>query len=93
MEIAAQVQKALPEIEAKVTIIGHLQRGGAPSCADRVLASRLGFSAVESLINGNVGNAIGVINDEITYTPFKDAIQTPKVLKPALLKMAKVLSL
>ena len=93
MQIAAKVQELLPEVETKVTIIGHLQRGGSPSCSDRVLASRLGYNAVQALLDGKKGQAIGVINDEIAYTPFKQAIASLKALNPELLDMAKVLSL
>jgi 6-phosphofructokinase 1 len=83
----------LPEVETKVTIIGHLQRGGSPSCSDRVLASRLGYNAVQALLEGKKGKAIGVVNGDICLTPFKKAIEDRKDLPPELLEMAKVLSL
>jgi 6-phosphofructokinase 1 len=93
MQIAAKVQEMLPEVETKVTIIGHLQRGGSPSCSDRVLASRLGYNAVQALLEGKKGKAIGVVNGDICLTPFKKAIEDRKDLPPELLEMAKVLSL
>ncbi len=93
MEIAAKVQTELPDVEIKVTIIGHLQRGGAPSCFDRVLASRLGYASIKGLLNGEQGVAIGVINDKISFTSFEEAINNPKPLNVDLLEMANVLSM
>lgn len=93
MEIADKIRKLEPEIETRVTIIGHLQRGGSPTAADRVLASRLGYNAVEALLEGKRGCAIGIVNDEIAYTPFEDAITKTKSLNKDLVKMAEILAL
>lgn len=93
MEIADKIQKELPNVETKVTIIGHLQRGGSPSCFDRVLASRLGYASVKALLDGEKNIAIGVINDQISFTSFEDAIIKPKPLNVDLLEMANVLSM
>lgn len=92
MEIAAKVKEHIPEFDVKVTIIGHLQRGGSPSCHDRLLASRLGYNAVLSLIEGRSGIALGVINDTISYTPFKDAIEKTKVPNEELIRMSDILA-
>lgn len=91
--IAKQVKEANPEYDVRVTIIGHLQRGGSPTAMDRVLASRMGHSAVLSLLRGEGGIALGVINDKITHTPFKDAIKKTKHLNKELVKMAEVLAM
>ena len=93
MEIADKIKKLNPEYDTKVTIIGHLQRGGAPSCQDRVLSARLGFAAVNALLNGKFGVALGVTNDKISYTPFIDAITKSKRLNKDLVKMAEILAL
>jgi 6-phosphofructokinase 1 len=92
-ELARIVRERAPEFDTKVTIIGHLQRGGSPTCLDRVLASRLGFQAVESLLAGKSGCAIGIINDQIAYTPFNEAIHNSKPLNTDLLKMSEILAM
>lgn len=92
-EIADKIKLTNPEYDTKVTVIGHLQRGGSPSCLDRVLASRLGHSAVESLLKGKSGVALGVVNDQISFTSFDDAITKSKDLNKDLVKMAEILAL
>ncbi len=93
MAIAKRIKEANYPSELKVTIIGHLQRGGAPSCNDRVLASRLGYAAVQGLLEGRAGVAAGVISDEVIFTPFEEAINSNKPLNQDLLKMAEILAL
>jgi len=93
MEIAEKIKVMNPEFDTKVTIIGHLQRGGAPSCQDRVLSARLGFAAVNALMEGKSAVALGVINDEISYTSFDDAINKTKELNKDLINMAEILAL
>jgi 6-phosphofructokinase 1 len=90
--LAKKVKELAPEFDTKVTVIGHLQRGGAPTCFDRLLASRLGYNAVESLLEGKSGLALGVINDEISYTSFEDAITKTKALNTEVLKMVEILA-
>ncbi len=91
--IAQKVKEANPSFDIKVTIIGHLQRGGSPTAMDRVLASRMGHSAVTSLLKGEKGIALGIINDKITFTPFEEAISKTKKLNQELVKMAEALAL
>lgn len=92
MEIATQIKDKYG-IDSKITIIGHLQRGGSPSAFDRVLASRLGFAAVNALLEGRENMALGVINDQISYTSFSDAISKNKEFSMDMVHMAQVLSL
>lgn len=92
-EIARLFKERNPEFDIKTTIIGHLQRGGAPTAMDRVLASRMGNSAVHALLEGNGGTALGIINDKITFTSFEDAINKTKSLNGELVKMAEILAL
>lgn len=92
MEIADRVKKKLPEFDTKVTIIGHLQRGGSPSCQDRVLASRLGHSAVEMLMAGAKNTALGIEQGKVRLTPFADAISKSKTLNKDLVSMAQILA-
>ncbi len=92
-ELARQIKVLNPHFDIKVTIIGHLQRGGSPTAMDRVLASRMGHSAVQALLKGEGGVALGIINDKITFTPFIDAISKSKTLNKDLVKMAEILAL
>jgi 6-phosphofructokinase 1 len=91
-QIAMKIKQDNPEYDIKVTIIGHLQRGGSPTAMDRVLASRMGHSAVQTLMRGEGGVALGVINDKITFTPFEAAISKTKSLNKELVKMAEILA-
>ncbi|MGM9476480.1 6-phosphofructokinase [Pedobacter sp. GSP4] len=69
------LQERYPHYDTKVSVLGHIQRGGKPTCMDRVLASRLGVAAVEGLINGEGGVMAGQVNREIVFTPFDHAIK------------------
>jgi len=93
MEIAEMVKAKMDFYDTKVAIIGHLQRGGSPTAADRVLASRLGFSAVEALLEGKTNVMAGVMNSKVVYTPFKKAIKNTKTPDEGLIHMAEVLGL
>lgn len=88
----AQYLKDKHDIDSKVTIIGHLQRGGAPSAFDRVLASRLGYHAVKALMDGQKNVALGVVNSKIAFTPFSKAISESKALNADLIAMTEILS-
>ena len=91
-EIAAAVKNKFPAIDTRVSVLGHIQRGGPPSCMDRVLASRLGIAAVESLRDGRSGEMIGLVNGKIHFTPFKNAIKHISEANPELLKIVEILS-
>jgi 6-phosphofructokinase 1 len=92
-EIAKVVKDKFPGIDTRVSILGHIQRGGAPSCMDRVLASRLGVAAVESLIAGRNREMIGVVNGQIHFTPFSNAVKHNPEVNQELLKIVEILSL
>ncbi|MGI9160865.1 MAG: ATP-dependent 6-phosphofructokinase, partial [Saprospiraceae bacterium] len=92
-DIARQVEQQIDIYDdIKVTVIGHLQRGGSPSSFDRVLSSVLGFTAVEALLEGKSGVMIGIRNNDVNYTSFKDAIAKTKTFNKNLLRMAHVLA-
>lgn len=91
-EIARKVQKYLPHYDTKVTILGHLQRGGAPSSFDRLLASKLGVMAVEGLLAGKYDVMAGLINNKVVYTPIKRAIVDDKSVDEDDFRIAKILS-
>jgi len=92
-EIAEKVRKELSMFDTRVTIIGHLQRGGSPTFRDRVLASRLGHAAVKGLIEGKGNVMAGIVNDKIKYTPFKQAITKPKLVNEELIQLAQILAI
>lgn len=93
IEIANEVREQLKGKDLRVTTLGHIQRGGRPSAADRILASRLGLGAVEGLINGQKNVAAGIVNDQLVYTDFKEAISKEKPLNPDLIRMVNILSI
>lgn len=92
-EIAKSVKDKFPGIDTRVSILGHIQRGGPPSCMDRVLASRLGVASVESLMEGRNKEMIGIVNGKIHFTPFGNAIKHNPEVNPELLKIVEILSL
>ena len=79
--VAKILEKAHPEYNTRVTILGHLQRGGSPTAQDRILASRLGVAAIQALLEEQRSIMIGVQNDEIVYVPLSKAISTKKDIK------------
>jgi 6-phosphofructokinase 1 len=92
--VCEALKSKFPSYDIRVSVLGHIQRGGKPSCMDRVLASRLGVSAVEGLLNGLSGQMVGEINKEIVYTPFGQAIKhiDAEEITPAWLKLVHILS-
>jgi 6-phosphofructokinase 1 len=92
-DIARQLKEKVDYYDSKVTILGHVQRGGVPSCFDRVLASRLGVAAVEGLLNGKSDIMIGITKNDISYTTFGDAIKTKDVVDNEILRVADILSI
>lgn len=92
-EVAKKVNEKYAQYETRVTVLGHIQRGGSPSAADRVLASRMGVAAVEGLLKGYSDEAVGIVNDKEAYTPLLQA-STEKVRPNAEeLRMSKILSI
>lgn len=90
-EVARHVTEYFPDCDSRVSVIGHIQRGGSPTCLDRVLASRLGTAAVEALIEGRSGQAAGQLHREVAFVPFEEAIKHNQTLNPGLLRLVEVL--
>ena len=88
------LKEKFPQYDIKVSVLGHIQRGGSPSCADRVLASRLGVAAVEGLIAGKTKVMVGQMNRELVFTPFCKAIKhiDATQITPTWLHLAEILS-
>ena len=93
MYYADRVRKEYPQYDVRVTILGHLQRGGRPSAADRILASRLGYAAIEALKEGQRNIMVGIKNDQIVYVPISRAVKTDKPLDKELIDVLTVLSI
>ncbi len=93
MHYAGRVRKEYPQFDVRVSILGHLQRGGTPSAYDRILASRLGVAAIEALQEGQRNVMIGVDDDKIVYVPIAKAIKKDKPIDPELINVLTVLSI
>jgi 6-phosphofructokinase 1 len=92
-EVARKVKQRFAHYETRVTILGHIQRGGSPTCADRVLASRLGVAAVEGLMKGKKNVMAGIINGSVVYSPLEKAIKHNNEIDGDLLRISGMLSL
>lgn len=90
---ADRVNKEYPEFDVRVSILGHLQRGGSPSARDRILASRVGVGAIEALVKGQRNVMVGVRNNEVVYVPFIEAVGKQKQMDRQLIKVLDELSI
>lgn len=90
--VAKAVREHLPKADIRVCILGHIQRGGAPTCQDRLIASHMGYYAVESLLVGRSNVMIGVVNNKIHYTPFDKAINERQRIGQEWIKIVKILA-
>lgn len=92
-ELANKVAAENPDYDTRVSVLGHLQRGGAPSCYDRVIASRMGVAAVEGLLQGRKDVMIGIVNDRETYTSLEEAITRSNLPNRDELRIARILAI
>ena len=92
-ELADALKKHNPDLDVKVTILGHIQRGGSPSMLDRVNASRLGVAAVEALLNGKSDVMVGIVSGQLAHTHLPMAILNKASLDEDLLRIARILSI
>ena len=93
MGMAELVKQRYPQYDVRVTILGHLQRGGSPTAADRILASRMGAAAIEALMEDQRNVMIGIQNEQIVYVPFSKAIKNDKPINRELLNTLRILSI
>ncbi len=91
-ELGALIRKRIPKAETRVCILGHIQRGGAPSCEDRLIASHMGYYAVESLLIGRFNVMVGVVNNKISYTPLDKAVKEKQKIGQEWMKIVKILA-
>ena len=93
MHYAERVRKEYPEYDVRVSILGHLQRGGTPTAYDRILASRLGIASIEALKEGQRNVMVGIKNDQIVYVPISRAIKMDKPIDKELINVLSILSI
>jgi 6-phosphofructokinase 1 len=92
-ELKDYVEENMPEYDVRVSVLGHMQRGGTPSCFDRVLASRLGVKAVETLLEGKTNLMVGLLQDKVALTPLDQAIKGQSRVDAELVKVSDIISI
>jgi 6-phosphofructokinase 1 len=92
-EIAEYVEKNMPYYDVRVSVLGHMQRGGSPSCFDRVLASRMGVYAVEALLEGKSNMMVGMKSEEIIFSPLEKAIKGKSEINKDLIRVSDILTI
>jgi 6-phosphofructokinase 1 len=92
-ELANYVEENMPKYDVRVSVLGHMQRGGSPSCFDRVLASRLGVKAVELILDGQTNLMVGIINNKIETTVLENAIKEHHSINKELLRVSDIMSI
>lgn len=92
LQLAERVKSQYPQYDVRVSILGHLQRGGSPTAKDRILASRMGYAAIQALLEDQRNIMIGIRNEEIVYVPFSKATKREKPINPDLVNLLKILS-
>ena len=90
---ADRVRKEFPEFDVRVSILGHLQRGGRPSARDRILASRTGCGAIEAIMQGQRNVMIGLSNGQIVYVPFSRAVSHDRTIDRGAVDLVRILSI
>jgi 6-phosphofructokinase 1 len=91
-EVEKVLKQKLPKAEIRVCILGHIQRGGSPSCIDRFIASRMGYHAVESLMVGRHNVFVGILNNKMHYIPLGDAVKNKGKISEEWMKIVKILA-
>lgn len=91
-EVAKVIKERLPSQDTRVAILGHIQRGGSPTCSDRLIASRMGYSAVECLLEGRHNVMVGIVNNKMQYTLLEKAVKSKQRIGEDWIKMVKILA-
>jgi 6-phosphofructokinase 1 len=92
VELEKVLKNELPKAEIRVCILGHIQRGGSPSCIDRLIASRMGFHAVESLLEGRHNVFVGILNNKMHYIPLETAVKNKGKISDEWMRIVKILA-
>ncbi len=91
-EIAEVIRVRLPQTDTRVCILGHIQRGGSPTCLDRLIASRMGYHSVECLLEGRNNVMVGILNNKVHYTPLDKAVKAKQKITDDWFKIVKILA-
>jgi 6-phosphofructokinase 1 len=91
-EVKNAISQQMPDAEIRVCILGHIQRGGSPSCLDRLIASRMGYHAVECFMEGRYNVFVGILNNKMHYIPLENAVKTKGKINEEWLKIVKILA-
>jgi 6-phosphofructokinase 1 len=91
-DLASIIKERIPAFDIRVAILGHIQRGGSPSCLDRVIASRMGYHAVECLIEGRHNVFVGILNNKMNYTPLNEAVKKKQKINEEWMNIVKILA-
>jgi len=91
-EIARIIAERMPNAETRVCILGHIQRGGSPTCLDRLIASRMGYAAVESLLEGRFNVMVGIRNNSMNYIPLEKAVKSKQRVSDDWMRIVKILA-
>lgn len=91
-ELTNVIKTRLPKMEVRVCILGHIQRGGSPTCMDRVIASRMGYHAVECLMQGKYNVFVGILNNKMNYTPLDEAVKKKQRINEEWMNIVKILA-
>ncbi|MBV4359352.1 6-phosphofructokinase [Pinibacter aurantiacus] len=91
-QVTKYIKEKLPNADIKITVLGHIQRGGSPTCADRILASRMGYHAVLCLMEGRNNVMVGIVNDQMHYTPLVKAVKAKQQIDEDWFDMIKILA-
>lgn len=91
-EVAKIIKERIPTADTRVCVLGHIQRGGSPSCMDRLIASRMGYSAVECLMEGRYNVMVGILNNKMHFTPLERAVKAKQKISDEWLKIVKILA-
>jgi 6-phosphofructokinase 1 len=91
-EVAKVIKERIPSADTRVCVLGHIQRGGSPSCLDRLIASRMGYSAVECLLEGRHNVMVGIMNNKMHFTPLERAVKAKQKITDEWLKIVKILA-
>lgn len=92
VEVEKLLKEKLPKAEIRVCILGHIQRGGSPSCIDRLIASRMGYHAVECFLEGRFNVFVGILNNKMHYIPLENAVKNKGKISDEWLKIVKILA-
>jgi 6-phosphofructokinase 1 len=91
-DLANLIKERIPNFDIRVAILGHIQRGGSPTSMDRLIASRMGYSAVECLIEGRHNQMVGIMNNKMHFTPLDKAVKAKQKISDEWLKIVKILA-